>query len=106
MECFIPRESWDSKALFGFIRLRSPSKKHDPVFQCLRHKGLIRELHVYNWLVSVGDAAAKGVTQHRGTGKKRRLHLAEFIAWAHGLNGTAVITGEGVRMVIAMLILS
>ena len=95
-EYFISLESWDSKALFGFIRLRIPSRKHAPVFQCLRRKGLIRELHVYNWLVCVGNAAAKGVTQHRGTGKKL-LQLAEFVSWAHGLHGTAVITGEGVR---------
>jgi ELP3 family radical SAM enzyme/protein acetyltransferase len=96
IEYFIALESWDSKALFGFVRLRIPPTKHTPVFSCLRKKGLVRELHVYNWLVGVGTAGAKGTTQHRGVGKKL-LMLAEWVAWAHGLEGTAVITGEGVR---------
>ena len=35
-------------------------------------------------------------TQHQGIGKKL-LKIAEWISFLHGLKGTAVITGEGVR---------
>jgi ELP3 family radical SAM enzyme/protein acetyltransferase len=97
-EYFISLESRDKRAIFGFIRLRIPPKTHNPVFTCLKNKGLIRELHVYNNLMSVGEKGGKNSnsTQHRGTGKTL-LKMAECIAWRRGTDGTAVITGEGVR---------
>tara|TARA_Y100000389_G_C17451104_1_gene514863 strand:+ start:837 stop:2654 length:1818 start_codon:yes stop_codon:yes gene_type:complete len=95
-EYFISLESWDTRALYGFIRLRIPPKYNKPIFKCLINKGLIRELHVYNWVVCVGNDGNKNSTQHRGVGKTL-LKIAEWIAWFHGLEGTAVITGEGVR---------
>lgn len=94
-EYFISVESWDSQALYGFLRLRIPSKNHQPVFSVLLGKGLIRELHVYNNLVPVGVNKSSS-TQHQGIGK-RLLKIAEWISFFHGLKGTAVITGEGVR---------
>lgn len=94
-EYFISVESWDSHALYGFLRLRIPSKGHHPVFSVLLGKGLIRELHVYNNLVPVGVNKSNS-TQHQGIGKKL-LKIAEWISFLHGLRGTVVITGEGVR---------
>lgn len=94
-EYFISVESWDSQALYGFLRLRIPSKNHQPVFSVLLGKGLIRELHVYNNLVPVGTNKSNS-TQHQGIGKKLLL-IAEWVSFLHGLKGTAVITGEGVR---------
>ena len=46
----------------------------------------------------VGEKSSKksNNTQHRGTGKSL-LKIAEWVAWRSGTNGTAVITGEGVR---------
>lgn len=96
IEYFIALESWDARAIFGFIRLRIPPDNNKPVFNCLVNKGLIRELHVYNWVIGVGNSGNKKSTQHRGVGK-RLLKIAEWISWFHGLDGTAVITGEGVR---------
>jgi ELP3 family radical SAM enzyme/protein acetyltransferase len=97
-EYFVSLESKDKRVIFGFIRLRIPPKIHNPVFPCLKHKGMIRELHVYNTLMSVGEKASKNSnsTQHRGTGKSL-LKIAEWIAWRSGTDGTVVITGEGVR---------
>ena len=97
-EYFISLESADKRVIFGFLRLRIPPKIHNPVFQCLKNKGMIRELHVYNNLMCVGEKASKksNNTQHRGTGKSL-LKIAEWIAWRSGTDGTAVITGEGVR---------
>ena len=85
---------YDKKVIFGFIRLRIPVKDHNPYFECLKNKGLIRELHVYNRIVPVGKESSH--SQHKGIGKQL-LFYAEMISWFYGKTGTAVITGEGVR---------
>tara|TARA_A100001011_G_C14318317_1_gene849075 strand:- start:1383 stop:3161 length:1779 start_codon:yes stop_codon:yes gene_type:complete len=94
-EFFISVRSYDKKALFGFIRLRIPPKNHNPVFSSIKNTGLIRELHVYNILVPVGENK-KNSSQHQGIGKKL-IKIAEWISWFYCLRGISVITGEGVR---------
>ena len=94
-EYFISCESMDENVIFGFIRLRICDKTHNPYYKCLKGKGLIRELHVYNHIVPVGSKR-NNTTQHKGIGK-RLLKYAEWISWIHGCDGTVVITGEGVR---------
>lgn len=94
IEYFICLESKDKqKVLFGFLRLRITNEK--PYFKCLNNKGLIRELHVYNHVLPVGQKHNYS-NQHKGIGKQL-LKYAEYIAWFHGKNGVAVISGEGVR---------
>jgi ELP3 family radical SAM enzyme/protein acetyltransferase len=93
IDYFISYESYDEKVLFGFLRLRLPCHNHS-YFRCLDNKGLIRELHVYNSLVPVGKYY--NATQHKGIGKKL-LKKAEWISWFYGYNGTAIISGEGVK---------
>ena len=101
IEYFISVESKDRKALFGFCRLRIPSKNYKSfiVFnKTLYKKGLIRELHVYGSLVGV-EHLFKNINgvQHRGIGK-RLVKKAEQIAfYKHRLDGTIVISGIGVR---------
>ena len=94
-EYFISLESSDKKVIFGFLRLRIPPKNHQPVYSTIKNTGLVRELHVYNNIVPVGENK-KISTQHLGTGK-RLVKLAEYISWFYGLEGVSVITGEGVR---------
>lgn len=96
VEYFISLESCDKKqVIFGFLRLRIPPKKHEPVYDAIKDTGLVRELHVYNNIVPVG--CSKNIsTQHCGIGKAL-LKIAEYVAWLHGLKGVSVITGEGVR---------
>jgi ELP3 family radical SAM enzyme/protein acetyltransferase len=94
-EYFISLESSDKKVIFGFLRLRIPPKNHDPVYSSIKNTGLVRELHVYNNIVPVGENK-KISTQHLGTGKTL-VKLAEYISWFYGLEGVSVITGEGVR---------
>jgi ELP3 family radical SAM enzyme/protein acetyltransferase len=96
-EYFISFESANKKVIFGFIRLRIPDKEtHTPVFPTLKNRGLVRELHVYNTLVAVGDKAGTQSSQHKGLGKRLVLE-AERISKMNGMDGIAVITGEGVR---------
>ena len=99
-EYFISMVSHDEVALFGFIRLRIPkndkNNPYKPVFNILKNKGLIRELHVYNTLVSVGNKSESNSSQHKGIGKLL-VKMAEKIAISNGCNGTCIISGEGVR---------
>ena len=96
-EYFISFESVDEKAIFGFIRLRIPDKEtHNPVFSTLKNRGLVRELHVYNTIVAVGNKATTNSSQHKGLGK-RLVQEAERISMENSMSGIAVITGEGVR---------
>jgi len=98
-EYFIAYESWDKKALFGFLRMRFPSKNHNPVFQILKGKALIRELHVYGSTNSVGSYCNDNninSAQHKGIGTKL-LKIAENIAKRNLYPGIIVISGEGVK---------
>jgi len=88
-EFFISAEADDK--ILGFCRLRFPS-------QCLRKEitkgsALIRELHVYGPIASVGK---KGTVQHRGIGRSL-LKKAESIAKQNKKKKIVVISGIGVR---------
>jgi len=85
-EYFISADSPDKKVLYGFCRLRLDSSS--PVASAI-----VRELHVYGELVSVG--AMKKV-QHSGLGKAL-LNKAEEIVRAHKLPNISIISGIGVR---------
>jgi len=86
MEYFISADSKDGKTLFGFCRLRIDI--NSPVAPAI-----IRELHVYGELVSVGN---KKKVQHSGLGKKL-LAAAEKLVKAAEINKIAIISGVGVR---------
>lgn len=112
MEYFISFESEDKKCLFGFLRLRlrnegnernenneNNQKDNEYVnrycveFDCLKNRGLIRELHIYGIVTPVGHKKDGG--QHMGFGK-RLLEHAEKITLQKGYLGIAVISGIGV----------
>jgi histone acetyltransferase (RNA polymerase elongator complex component) len=87
----------DKNFLIGFLRLRL-NKEDDSTIQVLNSiKGcaLIRELHVYSNLNSVGDNI-EGSLQHKGFGKQL-VAKAEQIAKENGYNKVAIISGTGVR---------
>lgn len=85
-EYFISADSADGQTLYGFCRLRID-------FESPVSVALIRELHVYGELVSVGGLKK---TQHSGLGKEL-LGRAEEIAIKHGAACVSVISGVGVR---------
>lgn len=85
-EFFISVDSDDNKTLYGFCRLRFDKKsKIAPA--------IIRELHVYGELTSVG---VDGKVQHLGLGKEL-IKKAEKIAREYKAEKIAVISGVGVR---------
>lgn len=85
-EYFISAESRDGKVLYGFCRLRIDKKS--PIAPAI-----IRELHVYGVLVSIGGDKK---VQHSGLGK-RLMKEAEKIAVREKAENIAVISGIGVR---------
>ncbi len=98
-EYFISFESYDNKAIYGFLRLRIPNKydkDHIIYYDTLNNKGLIRELHVYGSVQKVNSKYIQNTSQHSGFGKKL-LEKAESIAFMNSMNGTVIISGIGVR---------
>jgi ELP3 family radical SAM enzyme/protein acetyltransferase len=92
---FISYESYDKKALFGFIRLRLIKFSNtNNIYSSLLNKGLIRELHVYGFNTKVGEEAK--ASQHKGIGTKL-LKTAEKITYYNNFKGISVISGEGVK---------
>lgn len=85
-EYFISADSLDGKILFGFCRLRID--KNSPIAPAI-----IRELHVYGELVTVGEIRK---VQHSGLGKEL-LNAAERLVKAAEINKLAIISGVGVR---------
>ena len=86
IEYFISADSLDGKVLYGFCRLRLDL--NSPVAPAI-----VRELHVYGELVSVGGIKK---TQHSGLGKEL-LAAAEKIARNNKIVRMAIISGVGAR---------
>lgn len=99
-EYFLQYTNKKSDVLYGFCRLRL-SDNVAAIHTCppfwrelpLPGAALIRELHVYGELVSVGSYRK---TQHAGLGKKL-MAAAEKIAKEQGYKKIAVIAGVGTR---------
>jgi len=84
------------KYLIGFIRLRiNTNPDHKNLLNVLKDTALIRELHVYSNLSTVGCQNNKSL-QHKGYGK-RLVEEAEKIAVENGIYRMAIISGTGVR---------
>jgi ELP3 family radical SAM enzyme/protein acetyltransferase len=81
--------------LIGFLRLRLNKEENKNLLDCIKDCALIRELHVYSNLNSVGNNI-EGSMQHKGFGKKL-IAKAEEIAIENGYTKIAIISGTGVR---------
>ncbi|MBI5765982.1 GNAT family N-acetyltransferase [Candidatus Falkowbacteria bacterium] len=92
-EYFLSYESKNGKVLYGFLRLRINQDIKNNFMEELRGAAIIRELHTYGPLASIGE---KGEVQHLGLGKKL-LKTAEKICRENRLKKIAVISGIGVR---------
>jgi elongator complex protein 3 len=90
-EYFISMEIQDK--LLGFVRLRIPPRSIHPVITDT--SSLIRELHVYGQVVSIGKSDTQK-TQHKGIGKAL-MAKAEQISKENGRDKVVVISGVGVR---------
>lgn len=93
IEYFISFNSNDDY-LIGFIRLRINNDDKE-ILPVLKGCALIRELHVYSNLSTVGNNSNLSL-QHKGYGKKL-IKKAEEVALSHGFKKMAIISGTGVR---------
>lgn len=93
-EYFISFEDTKNNYILGFLRLRLPSKTNKHYLPELNKSALIREVHVYGWMVPQGNKS--NLVQHRGYGKKLVIE-AERIAINNGYNKISIISGVGVR---------
>ena len=95
-EHFISYETTDSQTLFGFLRLREPSEY---TFRKEIHESnstIIRELHVYGRLVSLGKPPEESEWQHRGLGQQL-IQRAEELSLSKGFSKIFVTSGLGVK---------
>jgi elongator complex protein 3 len=96
-EHFLSFDTRDGK-LAGFLRLSLPSI--EPValtgLTALRNAAIIREVHVYGPVVSIGRNGLSGQAQHTGLGAQL-IRAAEDLARAAGYRRLAVIAAIGTR---------
>jgi len=92
-EFFISCEDPKNDILFGYCRLRFPNKLLRK--EITEDSALIRELHIYSPLISIGKKS-KHSYQHRGLGKKL-LEKAEEIAKTYYKKKIVIISGIGAR---------
>ncbi|MCK4847427.1 MAG: tRNA uridine(34) 5-carboxymethylaminomethyl modification radical SAM/GNAT enzyme Elp3 [Candidatus Heimdallarchaeota archaeon] len=96
IEHFISYETKDSKTLFGFLRLREPSSSAFRSEIKEQPTSIIREIHVYGRMVSLGKTPQDFEWQHRGFGQKM-IQMAEEISIERGYEKILVTSGLGVR---------
>ncbi len=92
-EFFIAAEDVGEDVLFGFARMRFPSRFLRP--EITENSALIREIHVFSAATQIGKKSEDSF-QHRGLGKNL-LAKAEDIAKQNGKDKIVVISGIGAR---------
>ncbi len=90
-EFFISFEDSKRKTLYGYCRLRFPSRSWRK--EITGKSAILRELHVVGTATGIGD---EGNIQHKGLGKKL-LKKAEELAEKNRKDKMIVISGVGVR---------
>ena len=93
-EIFMSYESRDGETILGFLRLRKVESPHRPE---LKNAAIVRELHVYGQVVSVGSAGESGSYQHRGYGMKLMQEAERVAGEELGVDKIAVISAVGTR---------
>ena len=83
----------DSDKIVAFLRLSLPQK--NSFCDEIKKSALIREVHVYGKLVSIGASNAKN-SQHKGLGT-RLMHHAAQLAHQSGFTTLSVISAVGTR---------
>lgn len=92
-EYFISLESKKREALYGYLRLRIPTK---PFRKELAGKtSIVRELKVFGTSVPIGERQA-GTIQHKGLGKQL-MKIAEDLSANEGSKKISVIAAVGTR---------
>ncbi|MFW9922732.1 MAG: tRNA uridine(34) 5-carboxymethylaminomethyl modification radical SAM/GNAT enzyme Elp3 [Candidatus Thorarchaeota archaeon] len=97
-EIFLSFEDVEQDIIFGFLRLRHPSK--DILIDSLKDSkfSIIRELHIYGSLVGIGNNASSSFDwQHKGLGTKLIEEAVAISRDELGSDLLLVTSGIGVR---------
>lgn len=97
-EIFLSWENKDRTKLFSLLRLRIPEyvlQKQPFFIKELEGAALIREVHTYGQLLSIGKKSI--AAQHKGLGKKLVAEAEKIAKKEYKLKKIAVISGVGVR---------
>jgi len=100
VEYFISFEDSDRKNILSFLRLRIPSNyfSHKEHFiHELNDCTIIREIHTYGIVSSVGEKESDDKSQHHGLGKKLIQEAERITKEEYNIKKIAVISGIGVR---------
>lgn len=94
-ELFLSFEDVHSDIIIGFLRLRIPSNN---AHRCEvdDETALIRELHVYGSMVSLGDKKME-LWQHQGYGEKLLIEAERIASEVYDKKKMLIISGVGVR---------
>jgi elongator complex protein 3 len=94
-EFFLSYNEVETDSLVGYLRLRFPSSdSHRPEIRN-QQAALLRELHVFGLMLSIGDKPADA-WQHRGVGE-HLIEEAENLARAHDYRKIICTSGIGAR---------
>jgi len=96
LEIFISVEDTENDIIFGFLRLRKPSKYAWRPEIINNESYLVRELHIYGVSIPIGASPDDLTWQHRGLGRTL-LKTAEDLVSSLGGDKIIVISGVGVR---------
>jgi len=100
-EIFLTFEDKDQTKLYSLLKLRIPparkkAENSSPlIFSALEDAAIIREIHTYGELISIGKT--KTAPQHKGLGKKLIKEAEKITKKEFGLEKIAVIAGVGTR---------
>ena len=95
-EIFISYEDTKKDIIFGHLRVRMPSEDaHRKEID--RKTGLVRLLHVFGKLVSVGNENESNSWQHAGIGKKMLKRGEKIAQEKYDVNKMSILAGIGAR---------
>jgi len=94
-EIFLSFENKKRSKIFSLLRLRIPSP--DKGIRTLRDSAIIREIHTYGQVHSIGKEKNLLSPQHKGLGKKLIRESEKITKREFGLRKISVISGVGAR---------
>jgi len=97
-EIFLSVEDEKSDSLFGFLRLRIPSGREHRKEIKDKNASLVRELHVFGYVVPIGeDPIPSQQIQHRGIGTRLLMEAEKISREEFDRNKQIVISATGTK---------
>jgi len=95
-EIFISYENPEKDIIFGHLRMRMPSENAQRE-EIDKRTGIVRLLHVFGKLVSVGNESKSNSWQHAGIGKEMLRRGEKIVEEEYDANKISILAGIGAR---------